>query len=202
MDAKELLARFRGLDLKGYSLYTREILGALILLAFGFFFLKSIYAGVDGSIRSVEARAVTARSELKLMEAETGAIDELRKGYSEGARRVAVAEKRLKSLRERLPAEKQISEILSEISAGERQGGVRVTSVKPLPPEAKGELTRLPFQLTLEGRFIPFGNYIERIENLPRVMSVDNFKAESLDGNSPNLTAQLFLSAYVFGAAR
>jgi type IV pilus assembly protein PilO len=206
VDGRDVLQKLKAADVRALAGYRREILAALILAAFGFFFFKFIYAGGVSSIETTEALIAGSRAEIQRMDAETRAVESLKKTFAETSRKLALVEKRLKSIKERLPTDKQISEILSDISGGDFTAGIRITSVKPMPPEVKGELTRLPFQLTMEGRYVPFGNYLERLENLPRVMAVDNFKVESRGtggvGGSPNLSTQLYLSAYVFGHGR
>lgn len=189
------------MDLSAVAGFRRELLAALVLVAFGFFFFKFIYAGQKASIRSAEAGITEERAEIQRMEAETRAVETLKKSYADASRKLVRVERRLRSVKERLPGDRQISDILDDISRGDYISGVRIASVKPLPPEDRGEIIRLPFHLIVEGRYVPFGNYIEKVENLQRVMAVDNFKIEASGANSANLTTQLYLSAYVFSGA-
>src|SRR3990172_7026816 len=90
-----------------------------------------------------------------------------------------------------------ISRLLSDLS--DSGGDVKIVSIKPLAPEDKGELARLPFQINMESRFVSLGAYIERIENLPRLMVIDNITIEPKEEGSRVLNSNLFLSAYVLG---
>jgi Tfp pilus assembly protein PilO len=176
--------------------FTTEILGALILISFTFLFYQSIYLKNSSAIKFTADRADGLRAEISSIGAEIKASGMLRKRLEEATVNLRKIEVRFEEMKERLPSEKHLSEILEELTLYESSKRVRFLSVKPLPLEDKGEFTRVPFQITMESEFIPFGNYLEGLENLQRVMVVDNFRIETKAGAEPFLTAQLYLSTY------
>jgi Tfp pilus assembly protein PilO len=179
--------------------FRREILGAMILVAFSFFFHRFIYLkGVD-TLRNTDTSITSTLKEITRVRAETEAIEGLKKSVAEATDKLLRVEAGLRRLEETLPSEKHVSEILARISGGVAESDIRILSIKPLPAEEREGLTRLPFQINMETHYIPFGEYLVRIENLPRLMIVDNFMIEIGEGKPTRLNARLFLSAYVLG---
>lgn len=145
----------------------------------------------------VDRLILAARAEVKALEDSAATSMELEAALKETQGRLLDLQAKLRTVNERLPSDRHISNILSDLSeSGER---VRVVSIKPLPPEDKGELARLPFQISVEAGFRPLGSYIEKIENLPRLMVIDNVAMEPKEEGSAVLRANVFLSAFVPG---
>lgn len=186
--------------------FRRQALGLAVLVAFGLFFHKFIYLAGAEKIAALEARSASLVSERERIAAEVAAVEGLRIKVSEAESQLKGIRTRLRSLRERLPSERQISAILSDISReGRKRAGraEQIASIKPLAPEVRGELTRLPFQINMETGFMRFGDYMERIERLPRIIIVDNFMLEAADnGAAGRLAAQMHLSTYILGGTR
>ena len=199
MNGKGLKA-FRELDLSRLKVFKGELIALLGLFVFSVVFYRSGYLRNVREISSLDGRIEGARAELGKTEAEARASVNLEKTVAEASVSLRLLEDRLKGLKERLPSDKQASKLLTELSDS-RVAGIRIVSIKPLPPEDRGEdrgeLSRLPFQVTIEARFIPFGDYLERVEKMPRLMMVDNFMVEPKDDSSAVLRAQVYLSAYM-----
>jgi Tfp pilus assembly protein PilO len=188
---------FYSIDLEALKGFRREILGALILVSFTFLFYESIYSKNGREIELMGERANGLRAEIEGIKAEINASDALKKRLGEATLNMGLLEASLEDMTGRLPSERHLSELLSELTRYESTGGSKFLSVKPLPLEDKGEFTRVPFHLTMESRFIPFGDYLEQLENLQRVMVVDNFRIDTKGGGSLLLKAQLYLSTFI-----
>jgi len=202
----DLLKSITAADLGVLKAFRSQALGFAVLVAFGLFFHRFIYMAGAEEMAALKRRSAAIASEKVRVAAEVAAVEGLRKKVAEAERRLARVQSRLRSLRERLPSERQISAILSDISRGGPPAAGRaalIASIKPLAPEVKGELTRLPFQVNMETGFMRFGNYIERIERLPRIIIVDNFMLDAADrADSGRLTAQIHLSTYILDGLR
>ncbi len=210
MDGNELLKKLKIPDFKVLGAYRVELLGAAIMLVGVLFFYNSIYKGEQVEFASLKAQIVAKKAEIVTAEAKSKSIAGLKKSVKDSTNKLEREKARLNSLKERLPSTKQISQLLAELS-GERRGDkIKIRSIKPMAVEEKGELIRLPFQINLEAGFFSFGNYVERLENLERVMVIENFKLESPDGDptagaaggefgKPGLVSQVYLSAYILG---
>lgn len=173
-----------------------EIMIGVALVAAGFIFFKFVYMEGMKTARATDARAADARAEIARIRADARSAENLLKSVEEASANLTLLESRLGSLRERLPSDKRIAMILDEITGSRAQKRMRVIAVKPLPPEDRGELIRLPFQISAESGFFDFGGYIEMIEGLPRIIIVDNFMLELKDNDKAALTSQVYLSAY------
>jgi Tfp pilus assembly protein PilO len=68
-----------------------------------------------------------------------------------------------------------------------------------MPLESKDEYFRLPFQVAMQARFKPFGEYLESIEDMPRIVTLENFRIDAKAESKPLLSIQLFMSTYVLG---
>ncbi|MEK7680086.1 MAG: type 4a pilus biogenesis protein PilO [Deltaproteobacteria bacterium] len=148
---------------------------------------------------AIESQMKSTRIEMDRIKTEIQAAENLRKSVAEAAKSLKVADEKLRYLQARLPTGKSISTILREISGGDERTGLRIVTIKPLLAEEKGALIRLPFQITMQSRFISFGEYLERIEGIERVIIVDNFMIEAKDDSAPAVTSQVYLSAYIMG---
>lgn len=186
------------LQLKAHALarFRFELIGALILIMFTIAFYLGWRSGENETAR-LDGLIKAANAQVSQIEADASTIAGLDKAINDASKNLALLEGRLKAINERLPSDKHISRLLSDLS--ENGGDVKIVSIKPLQPEDKGELAMLPFQISMESRFVAFGAYIERIENLPRLVVIDNITMEPKEEGSRVLNSNLFLSAYVLG---
>jgi type IV pilus assembly protein PilO len=173
-----------------------ELTGALVLVLLTTVFYLAWRAGKAESTR-LDGLLKAGGAEINAIAAEASTAEGLQRAINDAGMDLTLLEDRLKTINERLPSDRHISRLLADLS--ENGSGVRITSIKPLPPEDKGELARLPFQINIESGFVPLGFYIEKIEKLPRLMVIDNVTIEPKEEGSRMLNANIFLSAYVLG---
>lgn len=190
------LGKLLHLDVHTLERLRFELIGAVALIVFTIVFYLFWRSGVE-EIARLDGRIAAANAEAWRIEAEASTIEGLGHAVSEAERNLAILEERLRAINERLPSDRHISRLLSDLS--DSGSDVKILSIKPLAPEDKGELARLPFQINMESRFVSFGAYIERIENLPRLIVIDNITIEPREEGSQELNSNLFLSAYVLG---
>lgn len=190
------LAKLFRLNVHSLMRFRFEIIGAIAMAAFTSVFYLTWRAGNAESMR-LDGLLRAGSAQISSIEAEVSTSEGLERAVSDAGRDLGLLEDRLKAINERLPSDRHISRLLSDLS--ENGSGVRILSIKPLPPEDKGEFARLPFQINIESRFASFGSYIERIENLPRLIVIDNVTIEPEKEGSQMLSTNVFLSAYVLG---
>ncbi|HBG45965.1 MAG TPA: hypothetical protein DDW94_03150 [Deltaproteobacteria bacterium] len=194
----DLKKHLQSIDLRSLGRFRQEAIGVIALMAISIFFYRFVYLGNKAELAKINADIANGRAEIALIEAEARSARGLDMAVEESTRNLEALEERHRSLTEKLPSDRHISKLLSEFT-GSANTDLKVVAIKPLQPEDKGELARLPFQITLESRFIPLGNYIERLEHLPRLMVVDNLTIEPSEDGSSVLKSNIFLSAYVLG---
>lgn len=196
----DALKRLKDIDLSFLGSFKREAIALALLVVFSLLFYRFGYKRNLNDMEAARLNISTLKTEIQMATAQSEASEGLSKAVTEATINLKTVEGRLKSLKERLPSDKQVSRILSEFSDNDFKRGIRIVSIKPLEPEAKGELSRLPFQIRMEARYASFGDYLERIERLPRLMVVDNFMIEG--GDTSGLNAEVYLSAYILSYGR
>jgi len=183
-------------DIHALDRFRTELIGAAVLIVFTIVFYLGWHSAENETAR-LDGLIKAANAQVSQIEADASTIEGLDKAVNDAEKNLALLEGKLKAVNERLPSDRHISRLLSDLS--DSGGDVKIVSIKPLAPEDKGELARLPFQINMESRFVSLGAYIERIENLPRLMVIDNITIEPKEEGSRVLNSNLFLSAYVLG---
>ncbi len=193
----DFLKQLAAVDLAWITRLKKELIGLSLLIAISFFIYSYAYKWTVNASNTTSRQILNARMEVKRVQGEIDAAEELKKTVAEASVNLKQIEARLYEMKERLPSDKHISRILAEVSGNGFKRNVHIVSIKPVALEDKGELLRLPFQITMEADFRSFGDYLERIENLQRVMMVDNFKIEKKEGAATIVAGEVYLSAYV-----
>ncbi len=192
-DIRKLLSSFR---LSISEEQRKEIIAAAMVAAFSLLFYRFVYLGNARSIAEADIAIANSRRELTAIKEEIQGAGTLRKLVEDSSLSLKRQEARIRDIKERIPSNRSVSGVIAEISAGDGKGGVRVLGIKPLPPETMDGLTRLPFLVTMEGRFASIGDWFERIESMRRLMVIDNILLEPKAESSQALSAQVYLSAY------
>lgn len=192
-DIRKLLSSFR---VSISEEQRKEIIAVAMAAAFSLLFYRFAYLGNARAIAEADIAMANSRRELTAIKEEIQGAGTLRKLVEDSSLSLKRQEGRLRDIKERIPSNRSVSGVIAEISAGDGKGGVRVLGIKPLPPETRDGLTRLPFLVTMEGRFASIGDWFERIENMRRIMTIDNFLIEPRAESSQVLSAQVYLSAY------
>lgn len=185
-----------GFDLASVNEFRTEIFAALILVAVTFLFYGAVYSKGAEKLDGLKTREAGVRSEIVRIKSEIARTGPLKMKLGESFGKTERIAGRVEEVMRRLPTERHLSGILVELAPKEFRREM-LLSVKSLPHEARGSFTRLPFQVDLESGFIPFGNYLQKLENLDRILVVDNFSILATDEKSALLSIKLYLSAYV-----
>jgi len=193
---KELLSSVDTTLLKGLK---AEFAATAILVVAGLVFFKFVHLEDKRAVEAGARKNAAIRAEITKAGADIRAAQEIRRSLDDAEANLTLLDARLKGLRERLPSDKRLASILSDLTKSGIEKGLRITAIKPLPAEDKGELLRMPFQINAQGGFFAFGEYIKALEELPRIIIVDNFMLEDAD-NGGSLSSQVFISAYALNA--
>ncbi|MBI5236120.1 MAG: type 4a pilus biogenesis protein PilO [Deltaproteobacteria bacterium] len=196
------LKTFKSVDSASLKLFRPEFIAVCIFIVSTFAFYRFVYRANAAEAIARDAKIVQLRADITRIQAEAASSEKMRVAVADASSDLAALEERLVNLKLRLPSEKQLSGILAEINANSGKKGVRIVSIKPQAVEDKGELARMPFHVVLECGFTSFGDYLDMIENLKRIIIVDNFLLENKDGASMALAAHIYLSAYVLKGGR
>ncbi len=183
-------------DLTKVKEHTTEILAVLILLSFTFLYYKAFYVKNHNESRKLSAEVGQIRSDIGKIKAEIKATGTLKTRLDETSLALGRVEREILSISEQLPHQKELSNIISELTRVRAAKSINFLAIKPLAPVGKGKYIQLPFHLSIEGRYFTFGNYLESLERLERVITIDNFKISDRGKGSSDLGIELYISAY------
>lgn len=162
---------------------------AIITLVFNIWFyspsIKEI-KGLKGDIEKLNRNMTDYQAVASSAENESKRLQDVVKAYED-------MESRLLFSKEQIPSEKEVSNILMELSSP-RQGLTLVT-IQASPLEDKGEYSRLPLVLQLRGGFQSLGTYLASLENSRRLIGVENINLVKED--KAGLSIRMELSAYL-----
>ena len=81
----------------------------------------------------------------------------------------------LKNALTQLPNEKEIPEILKNISSLGKQSNLEFTLFRPKPEEPQQFYAKVPIELTVLGSYHNMGIFFDKVSKLPRIINVVNF---------------------------
>jgi type IV pilus assembly protein PilO len=106
--------------------------------------------------------------------------------------------KRLEAAKERLPQEREIPQVYRQVSDLATQSGLGVALFQPKPPEDRDVLTEVPIAVTAEGTYHQMGVFLERVGQMPRIVSLGDFRLVGIDRSPSTVRAELTLATYTF----
>lgn len=199
LDIKDIISR---LEISKIKEYREAVIGLLIIAAAGFFFYQYIYLKNVAEIKRLDSQIQEVVADVNRVSAEIIETQKVAQRLKDAMEKLKDMENRFTVTQSKLPSDKQLSSILKGLVGDDTKRGIKFTSLRPLPLEPKGEYFKLPFQITMQSRFQAFGEYLERIEEMPRIITVENFRIEAKEESQPLLSIQLFMNTYVLGGQR
>ena len=106
--------------------------------------------------------------------------------------------KRLDAAKERLPQEREIPQVYRQVSDLATQSGLAVALFQPKPPEDRDVLTEVPIAVTAEGTYHQMGAFLQRMGQMPRIVSLGDFRMLGIDRGPGTVRAELTLATFVF----
>ncbi len=186
------------LELPNLSEYKVELIALLAAAAVTFFFYQFVYLRGISEIKRLDSQIQGIVADIEKISTEIKQTQSFADRLKEVMEKLKDMEERFMVTQSKLPSDKHLASLLKGLVDNDIKRGIKFTSLKPLPLEDKGEYFRLPFQITMQARFRPFGEYMERIEEMPRIVTVDNFRIDAEEEQS-SLTIKLFMNTYVLG---
>ncbi len=164
-----------------------------------FLFYQYAYLKSVADIKRLDSQIQDTTADINRVSAEMKETQKIAQRLKDAMERLKDMEDRFTVTQSKLPSDKQLSSILKGLVDDDVKKGVKFISLRPLPLEPKGEYFRLPFQTSLQAKFQSFGEYLEMIEEMPRIVTVENFRIEAKEESLSLLSIQLFMSTYVLG---
>ncbi len=108
--------------------------------------------------------------------------------------------RQIDALKERLPDNVQLSDIIDELDHAAEEAGLDFFSVKPNNPISSGSFYEVDLNLVLNGRYFNLVEFFNHIEALPRTIKVVKLALAEDDDTLPYLQITLDVKAYFTSA--
>lgn|SRR5574341_251585 len=141
----------------------------LLFGSFTYFFHIPMSNEIKGLEKVVaEKKAVIVQNEERIRR-----LDELKA-------QVLVLNEILAKLKEKLPAETEVSGLLRQIQNEVNKAGLSLKYWKPekRKPHSSGLYDEIPIAVTLSGGYHNFGLFLDRVAKLPRIVNIQNVKMD------------------------
>ena len=116
---------------------------------------------------------------------------------------VAQLESRLENLKQVLPEEKDVADILRRIQGLATQSNLSIQRFTPLAPVQQTLYAEIPYRLQAEGTYHNLGLFFDRISKFPRIISVSEINIRAKTPAEPNatITAECVATTFVLQEA-
>ena len=163
-------------------------------------FLVMIVVVLAGAYFAIFHRGITRYFYLKTQEKilrksleSTETIDKTLRGFQ---KEIKIVQKKLNEFNKKLPKEKNIDEILKQITRASSRTGVHLGLIEP-QEIMEGEMyKRFPVKLYLQGGFKNCFHFFSQLESLPRILQLENLTMQSNE-KSGKLEIEMLLSAFI-----
>ena len=160
-----------------------SIMAGLLVVAF-LFFRKN-----DGKRQDLLVDIRREQSALTNLRTATAGIADLGKRLDELQQAITFFESKL-------PQEKEMDKILTEISQRAAANNLQTKKVQTMRSERSANFSEQPIQLGLSGEFNGFYSFLLQLEKLPRLTRITDMKLEKISDRDGDMNAQLTLSIF------
>ncbi len=164
----------------------------IVLIPAAVFFL-SFYQPKTETINNLIAQKKKVESEIQEVKIKAASM----KKFEE---QLQLAELEFQKTSALLPKEKEIPQLLKDISALGRTAGLDFNTFKPLPDVPKDFYTEIPISINVRGPYHNMGFFFDQVSKLERIVSVTNIKMSSpqREGSEMLLKSDCKLLTYRF----
>jgi type IV pilus assembly protein PilO len=116
---------------------------------------------------------------------------------------IKVLEKQLEAALVRLPEEKEIPKLLTQVNTLGLQNGLEFLLFRPGAPAKKGFYAEVPFEMRVEGQYHSLGGFLDRVSKLERIVNVSDIKVTPLTAaqaqrTERSIVAEMKATTYTF----
>jgi type IV pilus assembly protein PilO len=115
---------------------------------------------------------------------------------------IKALEKQLAEALVRLPEEKEIPKLLTQVNTLGLQNGLDFLLFRPSALAKKGFYAEVPIEMRVEGQYHSLGGFLDRVSKLERIVNVSDIKVTPLAGKGQrpdrSVVAELKATTYTF----
>ncbi len=104
--------------------------------------------------------------------------------------------KSVETIEARLPNTKELDNVVRQISDLAVEAGLEAPALKSAKPVKAALYMEQPLEITMNGDFRKFYDFLIRLEQLPRITRVPNMKIKRIDEGDGNTKTEFTLSIY------
>ena len=160
-----------------------HVLMAVGLGAAAFYFMQD-----NTEIEQKEQAIQTEQQSIAGLERKIQEAKEFERQFEEKKRRYSELVKSLQNLKEALPRQFFLPDLLSDILREAKQLEMEITMIRPDQKEDQGELyNSLGFSIEAKGTFVQLFIFLDRMAHMSRLINVESFSIAK-DGQHPSVT--------------
>ena len=112
---------------------------------------------------------------------------------------VTELEHRLDTLKQVLPEEKDVADILRRVQGLATQSNLTIQRFTPQAPKQESLYAELPFKLQAEGTYHNFGFFFDRISKFPRIINIGDLsiKVRPTQESNATIVAELVATTFI-----
>lgn len=127
---------------------------------------------------------------------ELGQLQQATAGIEDLSRKIDELQKAIEFFESKLPQEREIADILDQVTKLADSNALQARSFKTLKTERNASYSEQPIQLSLSGDFNGFYQFLLQLEKLPRITRVTTMNLQKIAGNDGDMEAQITLSIF------
>jgi type IV pilus assembly protein PilO len=109
---------------------------------------------------------------------------------------LAALQESVKVFERKLPREKEVDQILTDVWQLAEQNALRATSVKPLKTDKAGVANEQPIELAFDGEFYGFSRFLQALEASDRIIRITQLELRKITDSGKPMQAKLVLNIY------
>jgi Tfp pilus assembly protein PilO len=167
--------------MKNRTIAVGGIVAVLVIAAWWMF----VFSGIRSEASDIDEETDAARTEQRSLETQLKLLEDLEANSAE-------TQARLNELRAAVPEQADLAAFIDQANALGAETGVSWVSVTPAPPAATGSVGTVNFSIVVEGGYYQVLDYLNRMENLDRLVVVDGVEIASAEaGGESDATGDL-----------
>ena len=174
-------------------------IGAFVVVCAGavFGFWKFYVTEVEADIALRESRLTALRADVDKGVATARRLPEFED-------QVSKLEQRLESLRQVLPEEKDVADILRRIQSLASKSNLTIQRFQPGKVVQQKLYAEIPYKLQAEGTYHNLGYFFDQISKFPRIINISEIAVKARQTPAPNatITADLVATTFVLQEAK
>jgi type IV pilus assembly protein PilO len=174
-------------------------IGAFVVVCLGavFGFWKFYVSEVQSDIKLRQTRLTALRTDIDKGLATARRLPEFED-------QVTKLEQRLESLRQVLPEEKDVADILRRIQGLATKSNLTIQRFQPGKVVQQKLYAEIPYKLQAEGTYHNLGSFFDQISKFPRIINISDvvLRAKTPPTSSVSIVAELVATTFVLQEAR